>query len=192
MGEPAARARVKSLRQLSDHARWVIETTWRTSPVLIAGLIGVTVVSGLIPAARALVMRNLINDAVAAASEGIDQFGLLAPWLALATGLTIAGAVTSLTNRFLNRLFADEVDLEVNSRILEHSARLDVALFEDLRFQDTIHLAQRNTARNISQFLSSTLEFGTQLVQVVTLAAVLAALEPWAIVVWIPFALARY
>ncbi len=187
----ARRARVEGFRQLGDNARWVVQTAWRTHASLVVGLIAVTVAGGLIPAAAAVVMRKLINDAVEAAGQATQGLGPLLPWLVLSLGLTIAGAVTGLADRFLTQCFADEVDLDVNSQILEHAARLDVALFEDLRFQDTIHLAQRNTAKHVSQLLSSTLSFSRQLVQTVSLAAVLAAIEPWVIAAWIPFASAH-
>jgi ATP-binding cassette subfamily B protein len=156
---------------------------------LVVGLGLITVVRGLIPAGLALVLRRLINVAAEATGQSADVMPLLLPWLLLALGLTVVEAVSGFFYRFLIQRLTDDVDLNINSKILDHAARLDVAFFEDPRFQDVIHRAQQNTAHHFSWFVADTLTFATQLVQTISLVGVLAAIEPWAVIVLIPFIL---
>ena len=149
----------------------------------------VTLARGLFPAALALAARGLINAAVESANNQAEALSAALPWLVFGLGLTIIEGVSSLSHRFLMQRFADDADLSITSKILNHAARLEVAFFEDPRFQDLIHRAKQNTAAHFSRFLGDTLTFITQFVQIVSLIGVLAAMEPFVLIVLIPLAL---
>jgi ATP-binding cassette subfamily B protein len=188
----AARPSLENLSQLIDNGRWTVKAAWRTHSSIVAVLVLTTIAGGLLPAASALVMRDLINRAVDAAGNPAVGFASLAPWVLLGLALTVAETLVSAGSDFLTQCLADDVDLEVSTTILQHAARLDVALFEDPQFQDTLDLAQRNTARHFTQFLTTALSLGTRLVQTVSLAAVLASVLPFAIARWAPIALVQF
>jgi ATP-binding cassette subfamily B protein len=84
---------------------------------------------------------------------------------------------------------ADELDVTVGSRILAHAASLDVAFFESPRSQDVIHRAQRDIATHFSNFLVATLTLLTLILQIVSLAVILAFVEPLAFLILSPLAL---
>lgn len=177
----------EDVHSLLKSGLWTVRETWAMHASLALGLGLITVVRGLLPAGLALVLRRLINLAAETAGRSADVMPLLLPWLLLALGLTVAEAVSGLFYRYLIQRLTDDVDLNINTKILDHAARLDVAFFEDPRFQDVIHRAQQNTAHHFSRFIADTLTFATQLAQTITLVGVLAAIEPWAVVALIPF-----
>ncbi len=137
-------------------------------------------------------MRELLNMAVEGAKDNSGNVAILLPWLFLFLGLTVVEAVSHLFNRFLMQRFADDAELSITTKILDHAARLDVAFFEDPRFQDIIHRARQNTANHFSRFMSDILLFITRFVQTATLISILAFIEPIAIVVLIPLTLPHF
>jgi ATP-binding cassette, subfamily B, bacterial len=180
---------VEGFRHLIHCATWAVKEAWSTQKPLVLGLGLVTLARGLFPAALALVIRGLIDAVVTVANTQADALALLLPWLVLGLALTVVDAISKLLYRLLMDRFVDEIDLSLNSKILDHAALLDVSFFEDPRFQDVIHRANQNTSGHFSRFLGDTLTFTTQFVQIASLYAVLATIEPLVIVVLTPIAL---
>lgn len=177
----------EDVHSLLKSGLWALRETWAMHAALVLGLGLVTVMRGLIPAGLALVLRRLINLAAEAAGQPTTVMSILQPWLLLAFGLTVAEAIGGLYYSYLTRRLSDNVDLNINAKILSHAARLDVAFFEDPRFQDVLHRAQQNTAHHFSRFIADALSVATQLAQTITLVGVLASIEPLAIVALVPF-----
>lgn len=178
-------------RQFRSSARWALELAWSKHSSLVIGLAFVTLVQGLVPAGLALVARGLINSAAELANTENATLTPVLPWLLLGLGLTIAEAVARLFNRFLTQRFNDDVDLSVNSIVINHAAQLDVGFFEDPRFQDILYLARHNTASHFSRFVTETFTAIELLLQIVSLVAVLVAIEPLVVVILIPIAVAN-
>jgi ATP-binding cassette subfamily B protein len=162
---------------------------WSKHSPLVIGLAVVALAQGLVPAGVALVARGLINTTVELVDAGSATLTPVLPWLVLGVGLTIAEAFARLFNRFLTQRFNDDLDLSVNSMIMEHAARLEVGFFEDPRFQDILYLARNNTASHFSRFLTETFTAIAQVLQIVSLVVVLVAIEPLVVVILIPIAI---
>jgi ATP-binding cassette, subfamily B, bacterial len=169
--------------------RWAIRMAWADHAPQLSGLAVLTAARGLLPAAAALVMRELINAVVAAARVPPGRISPVLPWLALALGLTVAEIVTGFLHKYLAQRFYDDVDLSVTARILDHAGKLDLGFFEDPRFQDVIHRAQQNTAMHFSRFVVEGMTFCTQVLQSVSLIAILASIDPLTVFVLVPLVL---
>ncbi len=144
-----------NLRQLISSARWAFKIAWTLHSRFVSGLVSVTLVRSLIPAASALVIRELINTAVEAAKTQPAELTLLVPWLLAGLILAVTEAICTLFYQFLNQRLGDELEISVTSKILNHAATLDLAFFEEPRFQDIIHRAQQNTASQFANFLKT-------------------------------------
>jgi len=188
----AARLSLENLAQLVDNGRWALNMAWDTHAAIVVGLALTTVAGGLLPAASALVMREFINRAVEAAANAGAGIGALVPWLLLGLALGVAESLVSAGTVLFTQFMAGDVDLEVNTMILKHAARLDIALFEDPTFQDTLELARRNTADRFTTFLTTGMSLGTRLMQAGSLIIVLAAVQPFALLLWAPIALLQF
>lgn len=167
-----------SIRSLLSNAHWALKRIWATSPPLTAGLIAATLVRSFMPAALALTARGLINAVAAVLDRGTNDYRTLVPWLAVGLVLALVQAVSEFAAKFFTQRLHDELNLSITSDILTHAAGLDVGFFEDPRFQDVMERAQQNTASHFSQFATQTLTTITNIIQMVSLAAILIAIEP--------------
>lgn len=175
-------------RRLVSDARWSISLTWATRPDLVAGLAGLTLALGVVPAGLALVIRALINAAVDQTGAAGGGLAPVLPWIGLGLVLTATEAVGRLARQYLAGRLSDELELSVTERTLEHAARLDVAAFESPETQDLIARARENPAGRLSRFLSDGFALLTHAIQIVSLAAIVVAVEPWSLPVLMPFA----
>ena len=149
--------RLTSINRLSKNSHQAFKLTWSTHAPLTVGVIGFTLVLSIMPAAIALVARGLINAVVTTLDSEAKDISAVLPWLALGLGLQLIREVSSLVNRFFNQRLSDELNLKITLDILTHAAKLDLAFFEDPRFQDVIARAQQNAAGHFSQFVNNTL-----------------------------------
>lgn len=179
---------------VSDHSTfatgvWAMRQIRAAAPGALLGLIGITLVQGLLPAGIALVLRELINETVAVLAAGTRNAEPLLPWLVLVLVLAVVEAVSSLVADYLNRRIADDLNLHVTDRILTHAWSLDLASFEDPDRQDLLARTQNNIAFQMQTFVSEGLSAARSLLIAAGLLGVLTLIEPLVLLVVPPFAL---
>ncbi len=167
-----------SIKDLWSNARWSMAITWSTNRMLCAGMVIATLLGSLIPAGSALVARSLVNEVVGLIKGSTPDVSVVLPWLAMGLGLALLDALVGLGDAFIQQALYDDLNIQVTLRMLRHASNLDLATFEDPRVQDIRDRAEQNTARHFIQFVSSSLDAVTGVVQVVSLTAVLAVIEP--------------
>ena len=174
---------------LWSSARFALGFAWSVSPRLTFGLAAVSVVSGLLPAGLALTVRNLINTVGAVlADAGVSRTPVIV-WVSVGFALALTSALCRALEGLLVRRLRDELNFRTAVEIFDHAATLDLACFEDSRFQDVLARARQGTADNIHGFLLSILRLGTQAFQVLSLFAILVVVEPLAVLVLLALAL---
>jgi ATP-binding cassette, subfamily B, bacterial len=109
-------------------------------------------------------------------------------WLIFAFVATLLDGLNRLAQDFTMRRLEDNLNLEVNSMILTHAGGLDVSFFEDPGSQDVLYRAKQNPAGNLSRFASGTLNVVSSLIQIVSLLAIVVAIEPLVLFVIVPAA----
>ena len=109
------------------------------------------------PAPLALVTRGLINDLIAASSGDVEITTAIVPWIPLGCVLSLIVAVCRHLDNLLTARLSNLLYLELTSDILSHTATLDLAVLEKGSFQDILNRAQKNSAENISSFLTNSL-----------------------------------
>ncbi len=176
------------LRQVWGNGRWIVRLVRQTDRRLLWGLVGMTLVLSILPAALAVVVRGLVNEVAAVlAGESETAAGLLL-WLGLGLVVTLVETVGNFINRYLGQRLNDELNLRITGDILAHAARLDVAYFENSRFQDMMERAQQNTAQRFSRFVTNSLAVATNMLQVFSLTVILVVIEPLVVVALVPLA----
>jgi ATP-binding cassette, subfamily B, bacterial len=170
-------------------AAWALGQIRAAAPAALMGLIGITLVQGLLPAGIALALRELINETVAVVNSGTSSAGTLFPWLGLVLGLAVFEALGSLVADYLNRTIADDMNLHVSDRILTHAWSLDLASFEDPDRQNLIARTQNNIAYQMQTFVNESLLAAKSLLTAAGLLVVLALIDPLVLLVVPPFAL---
>lgn len=177
-----------SMRQFVTNAKWALNLTWTTSSGLTAALVAIFLLQSTLPAAQALATRGVIDTAVSQLRSGRTALRPMIIWLAFAFVATFIDGLNRLAQDFTMRRLEDDLNLELNSMILTHAGNLDVSFFEDPDSQDTLYRAKQNPAGNVSRFVRGTLGISSNLIQIVSLLAIVVAIEPLVLIVIIPAA----
>ena len=125
---------------------WALKLTWATNSRLTFGVVICAVLRNLLPAVLVLIFKGLVNSISEALSSGELVIGSILPILVLGLAVSVVEVLSRNFSIYYNERLRDEIDLNVSQRILEHGAKLDLAFFEDPRFQDVMARARQNTA----------------------------------------------
>jgi len=178
-----------SPRLLFNNVGWALRTIWATNARLVVGLSSFILIRGLLPAGLALFARGVVNALVALIGSDSADVSSVVPWLVLGFGLTLFEALSPIGHKYGIQRLRDDVNLKVTADILEHAATLDLAFFEDPRSQRVLERAQQNTADRFARFVQEITSTATGVLQILSLASVLAYIEPLVLVVLGPLGL---
>lgn len=180
---------VTKITLLLSSARWAWAVTWRIHKGLLSAMTVITLLHALTPAALAYAVRGLVNAAADIVNGNGNGAHHLLYWLTLSFVITLLETLGDFTVKFFNRRLQDELNLHVTTEVLEHAARLDMTHFEDVRFQDMLERTQQGIAQRFAQFVSRVLAIGANIVQMISLVSILAAIEPLIMVVLVAIAI---
>jgi len=168
---------------------WALRCIWATNASLTLGLVMSTLARGMVPAGLALFARGLINVFVEKRGVASVDMNDVLPWLILGFGVTLLEAVAPLAQRFCSRRLHDDMNIRITSDILSHAEKLDLAFFEDPAKRDLLDRAQQNPAEPFMGFVVELQSAATNLLQTVSLAGMLAVIEPLVLLALAPFAI---
>src|SRR5208283_3976999 len=101
---------------------------------------------------------------------------------------TLVDGLNNLAQDFTMRRLEDDLNLELNSMILTHAGTLDAGFFEVPASQDVLYRAQQDPAGNLSRFVGGSMRVISNLLQILSLLAIVVAIEPLVLVVIVPAA----
>ncbi len=177
-----------NLHQLWSNARWALNLTWKTNPGLTVSLAAIFLLQSALPAAQALATRGVIDVAVNQLRSRNTALRPMLAWLLFAFLATLVDGLNNLAQDFTMRRLEDDLNLELNSMILTHAGTLDASFFEAPASQDILYRAQQNPAANLSQFVGGSMRVISNLLQILSLLAIVVAIEPLVLVVIVPAA----
>ncbi|HLF56494.1 MAG TPA: ABC transporter ATP-binding protein, partial [Thermoanaerobaculia bacterium] len=155
----------------------------------LAAVAAATLVRSFLPAALAVAARGLVNAVVDAVSTAERVIGPVVPWLLLGLGLTVLEGTLHVANRYFTHRLRDDLNYRLTGDLLEHAAKLELAYFEDPRSQDVLERAKREPAEHVAKFVTELLAAAGNVLQVFSLVAILALIEPLILLVIVLFAL---
>ncbi|HSQ00567.1 MAG TPA: ABC transporter ATP-binding protein [Candidatus Dormibacteraeota bacterium] len=170
-------------RSLQRSAAWALRAAWSTSPSLLLGVTGVSLVRGLIPAGLALSARGIVNGAVAGLHGAAPALEPLLPWLLLGFALTVIEGLGGLAGPLMRQRLRDDLACRLTSEIMAHAATLDLSFFEDPRAQDALQRAKDDPAGHVTTFLANAISAASNALQIASLVAILVVIEPWVVAV---------
>ena len=188
-GETAISPITSSVRQLFTNGRWALDLTWATNRGLTTTLVVSYFLQSSVPAAQALAARGLIDSAVRQLRSGSTSLRPMVVWLIFAFVATLVEGLNRLAQDFTMRRLEDDLNLELNSRILTHAGNLDVSFFENPSSQDVLYRANQNPAGNVARFVGGILNVISNLFQIVSLLAIVVVIEPLVLIVIVPAAI---
>lgn len=168
---------------LTQQALQVFRLTMGSYPKLFIALVVFTILASIMPGVLAWAGRELIH-AVTLASA--DDFSPVGYWILVGLGLSSLLAFFRLGSSYLNIRLNQEQQYLVDSMVLEHASRLELAHFENPALQDVIARAQHNMGHHVSKFASLILSTASAVLQAVSITVVLVAIDPVALIM-VPF-----
>ncbi len=192
----------KQLRGTLAGIPQVLRLVWDASRPLTLLLAVSTVLAGFIPAIQAYTAKLLINAVVKAiflhAQHLPDRVRLDIPVLwgdirfpvlsALGVVIVLAliqfaiaafSALLSTLTNISQQLLQERISMTVQLLIIERSATLDLAFFENPASYDTLQIAQREATSRSVQMVSQTFGLVRTLITFFSMIALLVGLSPW-------------
>lgn len=136
-----------------------VSLLWESSKRRTVLTVGLVLVQAAIPL-LALYVTKLVVDQVAAALESPDPGAMqtqVLVLLALAAGLTLVGAGARIWSSYVTQVQGRAVTDHVLDLIHRKSSELDLSFYEDSRFYDRLHRAQREGPTRPTQVLRNLL-----------------------------------
>ncbi len=165
------------------YTRRALALVWQTNRRLAVVLGGLTLAAGLLPAVAAWVGKLVIDAIVAGlAAGGAPEYGPVLR-LVLAEGLVVA-ALTACQRGITacQSLLRAELGQRVNELILAKALTLDLTQFEDAEFYDKLTRARREASIRPLSLVMRSFALIQQVVSLASIAALIAAFSPWAVV----------
>jgi ATP-binding cassette, subfamily B, bacterial len=177
------------LKRLCSNGWWALHLIGSTNSTLTAGLGLATLARGIVPAGLALFARGLINVFVSDGGISTVSMDAVLPWFLLGFVVTVLEALAPLVHRFCTERLNDEMNIRITSDILSHAEKLDLAFFETSGKRNLLDRAQQNPAEPFMRFVVELQNSATNLLQTLSLTALLALIEPLVLLALGPFAL---
>lgn len=148
---------------------------WETSPRLTILMAVLTVVAGLLPAAIAIIGRELIDAVVSGLRDDVLRYllieaGLVALLAAVGKGLSTAQS-----------LLRAQLSNVVNVKILEHALKLDLAQFEDAEIYDQMTRARREASLRPLSLVNRAFSMIQNAISLASYVVILVAFSPWTV-----------
>lgn len=183
---PTLRERIQAMKYVPRLLRLV----WDTHRGLTLAMILLRLVRGFVPVAS-LWVGKLIIDGVLEAQRAGTSWRAVLPLVAIEVAIVVAGELLHRASMLVDGLLGDLFTIRVSIRLMEHAARLDLAMFEDPAFYDHLERARRQTSGRLG-LLSQLLGMGESLITLLTLGAALLAFNPWLVLLLVVTILPRF
>ncbi len=166
--------RVRALRNIPP----VLKMVWSISPMLVGWGVALRVVIAALPLCLLAVSRLIINGVVPV----VERHQPLSPhfwWLVvLEFGLAVLAGSLGRLLAYVDEVLADRYTHQISVRVIEHASQLDLTLYEDPVFYDSLERARVQATDRLVMIQA----IGTLIQQLVTAIALSAAIlwfAPW-------------
>ncbi|MCB0713931.1 MAG: ABC transporter ATP-binding protein [Ignavibacteriae bacterium] len=173
--QPSFRERLRSLRYVPRLLRMV----WETHRGYTLTIILIRILRSLVPVASLWVGKLIIDEVISlAATEGMGNLDRLWSLIGIEIAVVVTGEILSRISSLVESLLGDLFSNLTSVRMMEHSATLDLAQFEDPEFYDKMERARRQTVNRIA-LLTQLLNIGQGMITLASLAAGLLIYNHW-------------
>jgi len=159
--------------------RRVLGLVWDANAALTLGLAVLNVAQGGLPAARVWISKLLIDEVVAAVSNGSGTQAL--PMVLLLVGLQFGigavGNVLGTASNICQQLLQEQVSNRIQLLVMRHANQLDLVLFKRPKFYDLIQQVQREAAFRPVQMVQTAFGLIRGILTFLSLLALLVNLE---------------
>ena len=186
----------KGLRQYLGVFRYsgrAVSLVWSTNRALTIGLIVLSLVGGLLPAAMAYVGKLIVDAVVHAAATGAaaDREQAIT-YVAIEMGLVVLLSGSQRGISILRSLLRAQLGHRVNVMVLDKSLTLELRHFEDAEFYDKMTRARREASSRPLSLVMRTFGLVQDSISLVTYGVLLLQFSGWAVAVLLVAALPAF
>ncbi len=183
---PAGEGPQYSPRMLWANARttWrgfvrVLGLVWEANAPLTASLAILNLAQGALPAARVWISKLLIDEVVAAVTNGTGTAALpvVLVLVALQFGIGALGNVLGTASNICQQLLQEQISNRIQLLVMRHANQLDLVFFERPKFYDLIQQVQREVAFRPVQMVQTAFGLIRGILTFLSLLALLVNLE---------------
>ncbi|MFT7649401.1 MAG: ATP-binding cassette subfamily B protein [Candidatus Poriferisodalaceae bacterium] len=179
-------ATVARVRDLAASFAFGLRASWRAGRFRAVMMIGVPLIHSLLPAALALVLKELVDEAVTVASGTVGEPNSLLLLVAASFGLAALLAAANSVLQYLTFANVEAIQADLSPRIIGHAGSLDFARFEDPRFKDMFRQIAESPAQHAHELVSKCVRAIASSVTVLSLLVILLTIEPLVVVYFVP------
>lgn len=177
------RTRIESAQTLLAHLRWVLRLVWTCQPILVATVVGATLLQSLIPAATAYVSKLIVDSVVRATSQPEQGWSLVVQVVLIAFALALAGSVVGSVAQLARDLLANRLFGHINEMIITHASSLELSHFEDPSFHDMLERAKTEAGDRPLSLISHLLTVASSVVMISSFLFLLMHFNLWVVLI---------
>jgi len=150
-----------------------LRLVWRCAPGLTAANVALVLVQGVLPLARLYMMKRIVDEVAVglSASDGAAAFQQVALWILAAGGVALLSAVVRSVAEVVGQAQSLVVTDAVAGVVHSQSIAVDLEYYEDPRYYDTLHRAQREAPYRPTRIVNGLVQVGRNGLSLVGLAA---------------------
>jgi ATP-binding cassette, subfamily B, bacterial len=176
--------RLAELRELVRLLPWVLRLLWDSHPLAAFWLAGLTFFQALSPVAQLWVAKLLMDQLVLiirlpAAQRGGEPVATALLYVALEAAILIASALLGLLAGHTRNILQEALVYNVQERVLEQSARLDLQAYESPLYYDQLQRARTQVGEGPIQLLGAMLEVAQGGLTLLSVGTLVLFFRPW-------------
>ncbi|MFI6155862.1 ABC transporter ATP-binding protein [Kitasatospora sp. NPDC051170] len=156
----------------------VVALFWRLSPRTVCVVLGLTLVTGLLPSLQIKLTQEAVQGVVDAIQGGGSTRSAVVTGCLLAA-LAVLMHLFSTWEQYAKMLLQLQFVYRVNERLMGKATRLDLEQFENAETYDILQRANRDGTSRPYQIFQGIIEVGQSAVQLASVAGVLLSWNVW-------------
>jgi ATP-binding cassette subfamily B protein len=154
---------------------------WQASRGAALVMAAVTLVSGLLPISQAWVAKLIVDEVVAAVTNGVGAqvaFDAVLPYLLIEFGLLAASTAMNQVRSLAEHMLNARLGNTINAAIIRKSLALDLQFFEDAQFYDKLQNARRESNWRAMSIINTSFTLIQNMITLASFAVGLLAFSP--------------
>ena len=159
----------------------VFRLAWEAHRLASIGMLVITLLAAVIPAAQAWVGKLIVDSVVQVLNMRLpleEGLRLVAPFLVIEFILITLGAILAEGRSLLQRLLGGIIRYRLNSALITQSLALDLQYFENARFYDQLQNARNETEMRSMTMIETAFTMIQNLITFASLFAILVSFNP--------------
>ena len=178
----------RTLRTYWTNARFCLNRDWGANRALTIASILIPLIQSFVPLALVLTLRGLIDEVVRLHTTGQAGTGDVRNWILFGGTMAALSVGLGAVSNYVQNTLGEWIELRLSVELSSHASRLEYAVFEDQEFQDTLLHVNEAPATHVQTFVSSSVDFLSAIIRIITLLGVIAFIKPVLLVLLAPIA----